>query len=339
MNRPGWFNRFLYRLRGGAAQPAAAASPRPAQQVAASPARLPPPVTVKVGLVIIDPLVPGGRGQHLVSALGWNDPDRLVAGLAADLAQVSHGYAKYEVAERVVSAQFPVKADGFRYTADSYLRAWQNHSGFHMPDDIDYHALLEQFEIIPKINAGMIDEVWTVSVPYAVFYESRMAGPGAFWCNAPPLDAPQASRRFVVMGFNYERGVGEMLESYGHRAESILMRVWGDDPRPGNLWKQYTLYDKIAPGRAEVGNIHFAPNSRQDYEWGSHSPVLSRCRNWASFPDLSGAPVMVDCREWGGGDMRLHHRWWFNSLPHIQGETGGIANNWWQYIVDPNLAR
>jgi len=28
------------------------------------------------------------------------------------------------------------------------------------------------------------------------------------------------------MGFNYERGVGEMLEDLGHRAESILSHVF-----------------------------------------------------------------------------------------------------------------
>ena len=27
------------------------------------------------------------------------------------------------------------------------------------------------------------------------------------------------TRRFVIMGFSYERGVGEMLENMGHRAE------------------------------------------------------------------------------------------------------------------------
>ena len=45
------------------------------------------------------------------------------------------------------------------------------------------------------------------------FYESIMGGAGAFWCNAPPMkNTAQCPRRFVVMGFNYERYVGEMLE-------------------------------------------------------------------------------------------------------------------------------
>ena len=45
---------------------------------------------------------------------------------------------------------------------------------------------------------------------------------------------------------------------------------------------------------------------------------------------------MVDAREWGSGDIREHHRWWLRHFPHLQGESGGIAWNWWQYVIDPN---
>ena len=280
-----------------------------------------------------------GGERTLVDVLGWNDPDRLADELASDLRDVSHGYANFEIVERLQVDVFPVKKDGFQYTGRTFLQAWQTRRGFHMPDDVDYHAILAGSDLVNKINAGQIDEVWTLSYPYAGFYELRMAGPGAFWCNAPPLEQTGAQRRFVIMAFNYERGVGEMLESFGHRAESILMRLYTDIPGPNNLWKRFTLYDKIAPGRAEVGNIHFAPNSQQDYDWGNPTPVLSRCRNWQNFPDLSGDPVRVTCREWGSGDIRAHHRWWFSLLPHVSGETNGYPNNWWEPILDPNRVK
>ena len=68
--------------------------------------------------------------------------------------------------------------------------------------------------------------MWLWGFPYAGYYESIMAGPGAFWCNAPALkETGQAQRRFIIMGYNYQRGVGEMLENLGHRAES-LYPVW-----------------------------------------------------------------------------------------------------------------
>ena len=41
-------------------------------------------------------------------------------------------------------------------------------------------------------------------------------------------------------------------------------------------------------------------------------------------------------KDWGGGDMRAHHLWWFEHIPKTTGETDGISNNWWEYMVDPN---
>jgi len=166
-----------------------------------------------------------------------------------------------------------------------------------------------------------------------------MGGPGAFWCNAPPLkEVRDAHRRFIVMAFNFERGVGEMLESYGHRAESIMEYVFRYVPEfnDQNLWKRFTRYDRIAPGRAEVGSIHFAPNSERDYDWGNRRKVLSHSQAWYDFPDLSAAPRMENCSVWGDGDIRRHHLWWFRHLPHVGGQTYGVPNNWWEYILDPN---
>ena len=34
--------------------------------------------------------------------------------------------------------------------------------------------------------------------------------------------------------------------------------------------------------------------------------------------------------------MRAYTKWWLKHLPKVGGRTNGIANNWWQYIMDPN---
>jgi hypothetical protein len=164
-----------------------------------------------------------------------------------------------------------------------------------------------------------------------------MCGRGAFWCNSPPVKGTQGcKRRFVIMGFNYERGVGEMLEDLGHRAESIMDRVYEGRRGKSNLWKHFTRYDKIAPGRASAGNMHFAPNSQRDYDWGNPRPVMSDCDDWLNFPRLRGEKRMVSGRDWGNGDIRLHHLWWFERVPHAEGRTDDVLNNWWTYIIDPN---
>jgi len=56
-----------------------------------------------------------------------------------------------------------------------------------------------------------------------------MAGPNAFWCNSQPLtNTSMSRRRFVIMGFSFERGVGEMHEAFGHRSESIMEKTFSN---------------------------------------------------------------------------------------------------------------
>jgi hypothetical protein len=38
--------------------------------------------------------------------------------------------------------------------------------------------------------------------------------------------------------------------------------------------------------------------------------------------------------EWGGGEIRAHHKWWLQRFPHVDGTTPtGRLNNWWSYTV------
>jgi hypothetical protein len=213
----------------------------------------------------------------------------------------------------------------------------RNVSTPHMPQEIDYYAIINQFNILNRVARGEIDEVWIFGYPHAGFYESIMAGPDSFWCNASPLKNTQAARRrFVIMGFSYERGVGEMLESFGHRAESILEKTFENLVGDANLWERFIRYEKVAPGKAAVGNIHFAPNSEHDYDWNNSNTVRSECYDWLlNFPDFKGDVRKVTSSEWGRGDIRAHHQWWLKHIPHVDGRENGIHNNWWQYIIDP----
>jgi hypothetical protein len=303
----------------------------------ADPATLPDPVHKKVLMITHNPVLRSKSGQTVKQYFRWNDPEQLAQGYIEDVRYCSYGYANYEVVEHIEVDAYPVKNDGFRYDEASYLRAWETHS-FHQPDGVNYLELVREFDMIRRVNSGEIDEVWLFGHPYGGYYESIMCGPSSFWCNAPPLAGTEhASRRFVIMGFNFERGAGEMLEDLGHRAESMLFKVFEKVPEHASLWHRFIRYDKTHPGRAECGNVHFAPNSERDYDWGNPRPVPSRCDDWYNFPDLKGESRIVDCREWGNGDIRKHHVWWFRHFPHIKGSMDGISHNWWQYVIDPNL--
>jgi hypothetical protein len=293
----------------------------------------------KVLALVYDPIMDASTGVTLSQQQKWYRAPDLLTGFMADMVQISGGMARYQIVQRVDINEFPAKTDGFRYTPQTYLDALRNTAKPHLPQEANYYAILNQYNILQRVALNQIDEVWIFGFPHAGFYESIMAGPGAFWCNAPPLANTSASkRRFVMMGFSYERYIGEMLEAYGHRAESIMEKTFAKKTGDANLWKRFTRYEKIAPGKSACGNIHFAPNSQQDYDWGNPAQVKSECYDWLlNFPNFKGDIRAVDSTEWGSGNIREHHRWWFNHFPRVAGRRNGIHNNWWQYVVNPQL--
>ncbi len=313
------------------------------------------PLSRKVLVINIDPLMDRTNGMRLTQLMGWREIDELIAGYTLDVAECSGGLVDYRVVGRVDVDEFPLKADRFCYTPRSYLAVINQEAKAHPHDRVDYTSILSQHHLDGRVESGEVDEVWIFGGPYFGFLESTMAGKSAFYVNGGPVAGSFCRRKYVIMGFSYERGVGEMLEDLGHRAESTLARLFRSEaflawtynrnrtPRTVslssiNLFERFLLFDQIAPGRANVGTIHFAPNSTRDYEWGRPNPVLSCADDWRTFPDLPYPPRTrkMTARDWGDGDVRLHHRWWLAHLPRSAGSLGGIRNNWWHYLIDPN---
>jgi hypothetical protein len=334
----------------------------------------PAEISPRVVVLIYNPIVVAEGGRRLSQVLGWNDPDALTQGYIDDVRMASHGIVNYQVVERIEIDGIPVKRDGFRYDTDSYLRAWRAGSGFHDPDSADYPSMLRDADFAKKVAAGQADELWIFGAPYFGFFESCMGGRGAIWCNGDVVPgASNVPRKFCVMGFSYERGVGEMLENLGHRVENIMEHVFADtvdDPitpwqggdnlsfwekligkRPaptqgptpapvitpsltGNLWHAFTRYDHRHGGAASCGNVHFAPSSTRDYEWGNTNSVLTNADDWLNYPNFTGEVKLQNCQAWGHGDIRAHHVWWMLRFPHVVGNTpNGKPHNWWAPIA------
>jgi len=294
----------------------------------------------KVLAVIYNPIIEGAGYKKLTQLFGWYEPEELIKQYIADISEASGGFVQYEIAEKIEVDGYPVLGDGFTYDDESFVSCWRERSGFHKPEEVDYNAIIEKFKIMQKVEKGLIDEVWLFAFPYAGFWESTMAGKDAFYCNSDPVrDTQNCPRRFIIMGFNYERDVGCMLEDLGHRTESIMKYVFRDKFGKNDLWEAFSLFDAVAPGEANCGNVHFAPNSEKDYDWGNKRYVMSGCDDWYKFPFLTGARKEMNCQEWGDGNMRTHHLWWLKHIPRAAGETSGISNNWWIYIVDPNKVK
>jgi hypothetical protein len=318
----------------------------------------------RVFVINFDPIV-DDQGTRLTAKMGWNNVDQLIKGFIADMDEVSYGLVKYQYTSdnRIDVNAFPAKADnGFQYTPASYLAVMQDEKTHHEPDGVDYWKIVNDYHLIDLVMSNQIDEVWIFGGPYFGFWESHMVGKNAIWCNSVPLaNSDQCTRRFVIMGFNYQRGVAEMIHDIGHRLESIMGYVYGSNGtlqnaynavnpnvqpqvspaqfmNPQNDFEHFLLFDKIAPGRAEMGLVHTPPNADKDFDWQNSNTVSSNCDDWLNYPDFQGTRRMLNSNEWGGGgDGYTYTKWWFKHVPHVKGSKNGILNNWWRYTMQVDL--
>ena len=298
----------------------------------------PSKITPKVMIIIFNPIIESEGNKRLTEVIGWNNPDSLVKVYQNDIYEVSDEYLDYQIVQSIEVDEYPVKLDGFCYTDETFLECWREQMRFHQPDAVDYIEIFDKFNIFQQVEGKEIDEIWCFAFPYSGFWETTMAGKGAFYCNSNPVpNTENCSRKFITYGFNYEREVGCMLEDFGHMTESVMSHVYRDIASEHNLWKQFTLYDKIAPGKSNCCNVHFAPNSEKDYDWGNTRYVQSNCDDWYNFPNFKGITRKVNCEEWGNGDMREQYKWWLKHIPLANGQINGIYNNWWYYLSNPNF--
>ena len=308
------------------------------------------PIRIKTLVLNYDPTLESQGNKYLHEACGFNDPRGLAQGYIDDLNNCSGGEVIYEIVDWVDIDDIIPYTDGFQYTGESFYEnfqkasserwdwwgwnEWHAHEKNQASGMADFSWIINTNNLVERINSGEIDEVLVFAQPFSGMYESIMIGPNPIWCNSNPFIAHEFNRNFIMMGFNYQRDVGCMLESYGHRVESILTYVFEKDSSGVNYWEKFSQYDKITPSEAGCGNVHYAPNSESDYDWGNKRYVYSTCYDWLDYPDLTGQTREVNCNEWGNGDMRLHHIWWLSHIPKAEGfNSSGMLNNWWGYFA------
>lgn len=297
------------------------------------------PLTPTVMVINFDPILESRGGVRLTQYLGWNAVAPLVEQHILDIRSSSGGHVNYLVVDSRDVDAFPVKADGFQYTDETYLECQASGgTACHYPDGVDYQAILSEFGVCDKLNSGEIDEVWLFGGPWFGYYESRLAGPGGFWYNSPPLEDTLCDRLLPIMGFNYERGNAEMIHSFGHRAESSMTRVFGSwdvGREPLHDWDLYghNLGQTFITDVFQCGSVHFPPNGTGDYDYCNNwDQVESACADWFNYPDFKGSTEMIDCTSWGC-NQNGYLQWWLDHMPRQTGFHEGKLLNWWEYIV------
>jgi hypothetical protein len=166
----------------------------------------------------------------------------------------------------------------------------------------------------------------------------------------------------MVMGLNYERGLSEALESFGHRAEWLMDRhtfridatasynpcFWalasyppecggGRQPAPTrNIYDFFAYVEGIAPGEAALGGAHWAANAsiftQHEYVWDLPAVVWSHAPDWLyNYPRLLGTKEQVSASTWvpmaqNGDYGRGWKKFWFQHMPRIPGLYRDAAN-------------
>jgi hypothetical protein len=308
-----------------------------APQVAAAPRDH---LRVTTWVLDFDPLLEGGT--PLTASRGWNDPVTLDAGYRADVGAASAGTVDLRIARFSTIRGYPTKPGGFEFTNQAYLGCLVDSSPTRCGQLIDYGAVLNEARDprfgtpCDAVRSGRIDEVWLWGGPWFGYLEYQVVPPRTLCAGV--------DRTFVVMGFNYERTVAEMLHDLGHRAEALIqpgigLDLWdrfdGQRPRYGQDFacpaQPDTTHPEVDPAVTHAGNVHFPPNAFCHYQYDRSYAVLSDADDWLAFPTLTGRQTVIDSTTWGGTQLG-YMRWWLGHLPRHHGTSNGVDTDWWRYV-------
>ena len=321
------------------------------------------PIDVHVALVLIDPVLPNYGYQRLHVKYGWRDPVVLTTDLVKHWLEATDSVVNFIVDTTIDATRLFTRMWGSFPTVNQFVGyldepGWTTLKGAADSGTLyfDYRYFANYYRLDTLRNQGRIDEVWVYAAPYMGMYESQLMGPKAIWWNSPPIRDGTGLRRLLsVMGLNYERGVDLAFHSFGHRLESAMVQAyvdaqgkpWNDTAANPTAWDLFTRIEKDIHNGAHVGNTHFPPNGRSDYDYGNTALVTSYAQNWFRYPYLFQQTAQVNVSTWlyapsdylaEGQDQLGYLNWMYNHVPRYTGVSDGVLNNWWPYFLDYETA-
>lgn len=271
--------------------------------------------------------------------------------------RLSGGTINYNIVHRMNITSFPRYTNGYQFTIDNYKQCVWGTPEFNptLCDQqkvaFDHNAWLSDNRICELMEEKGADEVWVVSNPYIMRWESFLFGPkDGFFVNAPPVTTATCKKNYILMDATYD-AADNFMESYAHRVESImdyLTNAWGSVDRK-KYWVDFASWDHRRDGDYSVptcGNAHWPANALKGYDFNNSRMMAFTCPDWKNFPNLTGVTETINCTAWGCSDKGWQEHW-FGALPKSDGEVSltsatGIPftfkKNWWYYLLYPENA-
>jgi len=320
----------------------------------------------KILMIVYDPIVDGNNkfSQYLQNKKRvFYDPLELKDKIIETFKSVSGGRIDYQVAEVIEDKDFPKKLK-----SQINLEKWnkcnscpKNSPGFKniCLGKIDYEYELKKHDVCSKVNSHQIDEVWLWGGSYFGFYESLLVGPNKFNFNDGNISISDldCKRLIPVMGFSYERNLGDALHDFGHRLEYTMEQVYGGT----NLNKTETRWDQFAKTRTKnnsivngCGSVHYPPiyhvgdDGSKEYQYDTRKDedktICNKFSNYKIFNSESiysdEKPISISCQidPWKC-TQEGYLTWWFSHLPQFEGVGfDGALNDWIAYFIEPSFA-
>ena len=311
---------------------------------------------------------PASGGQNLVdtyfkSSLGGRTSqqfeDYVFSTTVQDFKDLSKGRINFQIVKKINITDFPVYPDGTQYNVSSFRKCVFGQPGFD-PSGCDqkkftfnYTKWVTDHQICQIALQNNVDEIWMVSVPYIMAWETFMIGPDAgFGVNGGAYQIPGCTRHYIALNGTYDRPEN-VLHDYGHRVESTfnyLTQKWtaADKQR---YWEAFSTASRYSSPNSSYqgvtcGNAHFAANSTIAYDLGNRNNHLFNCVDWKNFPNFTGITQNINCSAWGCID-RGWQKLWMGSIPSnpgvvtmysANGEAFQFKKDWWWYILSAENA-
>ncbi|MCK4577647.1 MAG: Ig-like domain-containing protein, partial [Candidatus Marinimicrobia bacterium] len=171
-------------------------------------------LTIKVALVLQDPVIDFVNNERIHEKWGWANPVGMANQLVEEFSQASHGVVQFQIVQTYDDTTIFSRLDGqlmrvenlaYFYSSSVLIDSLKRLTEQEGRVKFDYIELIDHYRLDSLRNTGVIDEVWVYAHPFAGMWESQLVGPGAFWWNSSPLDHPGLEKLLSIMGWNYER--------------------------------------------------------------------------------------------------------------------------------------